>query len=391
MNVILFDDPEIRINLFPFTLTRPVAAIRIGILTIAEKWERWLSKSVSFQSEEYLQKKYPLSQDADNLLINGALCPNHALVAALNALPEGYFLVRDTRLLAARKPAGEMTKRNVIEYPHKVTLVDKVWKIFLENAAQLRLDYDLVTAGRKSAPLMDSHTVTYNEADIFIEEGAYIIGAVLNAETGPIYIGKNSIVQEGALIRGAFALCESGHVNMGAKMRGDTTVGPFCKVGGEISNSIFFGFSNKAHDGYLGNAVIGEWCNLGAGTSASNLKNTYAPIHLWNHATHSPEDTGLLFCGLMMGDHSKSAINTSFNTATVVGVSSNIFGGGLPPALIPSFSWGGASGLTTYRLEQGIETARRVMERRKVDVNALDREILEKVYEMTAISRTWEK
>jgi len=391
MNVILFDDPEIRINLFPFTLTRPVASIRIGILTIAEKWEKWLGTSVSFQSEGYLQKKFPLRQEADNLLINGALCPNESVAAAINALPEGYFLVRDTLLLAARKPPGEMTKRNVIEYPHAVTLIDRVWKIFLENAAQIRLDFLLVTAGRKSAPVNDKHTVTYNEGDIFIEEGAYIRGAVLNAETGPIYLGKNSIVQEGALIRGGFALCEGGHVNMGAKMRGDITVGPYCKVGGEISNSIFFGFSNKAHDGYLGNAVIGEWCNLGAGTSASNLKNNYAPIHLWSHAEHSQQDTGLQFCGLMMGDHSKSAINTSFNTATVVGVSANIFGGGLPPAFIPSFSWGGASGLATYRLEKGLETARRVMERREIDVDAMDREILEKVFEITAINRTWEQ
>ncbi|MEJ7643951.1 MAG: GlmU family protein [Chryseolinea sp.] len=391
MNVILFDDPEIRINLFPFTLTRPVAAMRIGILTIAGKWEKWLNTSVSFQSEGYLQKKYPIKHEEDNLLINGAVCPDPSLVAALNALPEGYFLVKDALLLAARKPAGEMTKRNVVEYSEAVVIIDKVWKLFLENAAQIRLDFKLVTAGRKSAPLIDPHTVTYNDADIFIEEGAYVRSAVLNAETGPIYLGKNSIVQEGALIRGGFALCESGHVNMGAKMRGDITVGPYCKVGGEISNSIFFGYSNKAHDGYLGNAVIGEWCNLGAGSSASNLKNNYAPIHLWSHAAHSQEDTGLQFCGLMMGDHSKSAINTSFNTATVVGVSCNVFGGGLPPAFIPSFSWGGASGLTTYQLEKGIETARRVMERRKIDVDVLDREILEKVYEITAINRTWEK
>jgi UDP-N-acetylglucosamine diphosphorylase/glucosamine-1-phosphate N-acetyltransferase len=391
MNVILFDDPEIRINLFPFTLTRPVASIRIGILTIAEKWEKWLNTGVSFQSEGYLQKKFLLRHETDNLLINGALCPNESVAAAINALPQGYFLVRDTILLAARKPPGEMTKSNVIEYPHAVTLIDRVWKIFLENATQLRLDFLLVTAGRKSAPVNDKHTVTYNDRDIFIEEGAYIRSAVLNAETGPIYLGKNSIVQEGALIRGGFALCEGGHVNMGAKMRGDITVGPYCKVGGEISNSVFFGFSNKAHDGYLGNSVIGEWCNLGAGTSASNLKNNYAPIHLWSQAAQRQEDTGLQFCGLMMGDHSKSAINTSFNTATVVGVSSNIFGGGLPPTFIPSFSWGGASGLTTYELEKGIETARRVMERREINVDALDREILEKVFEMTSANRTWEK
>ncbi len=391
MNLILFDDPDIRINLFPFTLTRPAAGIRIGIVTIAEKWEMWLKSTVSFQTEAYLQKKFPLQNDADNLLINGALCPDPILVAAVTALPEGYFLVKDDRLLAARNPGSEITEQKVIPYRYEITIIDQVWKIFRENAAQIRSDFDLLTEGRKSAGIDDTHTTVYNEKDIFVEEGVYIRSAILNAETGPIYLGKNSIVQEGAIIRGGFALCEDGHLNMGAKMRGDVTVGPHCKVGGEVSNSVFFAFSNKAHDGYLGNAVIGEWCNLGAGTSASNLKNNYAEIKLWDHSRSEMTATGLQFCGLMMGDHSKSAINTMFNTATVVGVSSNVFGAGLPPPFLPSFSWGGGeSGLTTYRFDKALETARRVMQRRDIDIDLLDRHILEHVFKITAPGRTWE-
>lgn len=390
MNVILFDDPAIRHNLFPFTLTRPVGAIRVGILTIAEKWERWLRSPVAYQTEDYLTQKYPRLQGKDELLVNGAVCPDAELKATVNALPQGYFLVKDTLLLAARNPQGAMTERNVVEYKHKITVIDQVWKIFGENAGQLRTDFALVTAGRKSAGIHDPHTRIYNAADIFVEEGVYIRGAILNAETGPIYLGKNSVVQEGAIIRGAFALCEGGHLNMGAKMRGDITVGPWCKVGGEVSNSVLFANSNKAHDGYIGNAVIGEWCNLGAGTCASNLKNTYAPIKIWSHAHMSMVPTPLQFCGLMMGDHSKAAINTSFNTATVVGVAANVFGGGFPPAFVPSFSWGGVEGLITHRLDKALETARMVMSRRDVNVDQYDKAILEAVFKLTASGRSWE-
>jgi UDP-N-acetylglucosamine diphosphorylase/glucosamine-1-phosphate N-acetyltransferase len=390
MNVILFDDPTIRLNLYPFTLTRPVGAIRVGILTIAEKWERWLKATVSFQTENYLSGKFPRQSSNDDLLINGAVCPDAELKATVNALPQGYFLVKDTILLAARNPQGAMTERNVVEYKNRITLIDQVWKIFGQNASELRTDFVLVTAGRKSAGIHDHHTRIYNSADIFVEEGVYIKGAILNAETGPIYLGKNSVVQEGAIIRGAFALCEGGHLNMGAKMRGDITVGPWCKVGGEVSNSVLFAHSNKAHDGYIGNAVIGEWCNLGAGTCASNLKNNYAPIKIWSHAHEAMLATELQFCGLMMGDHSKAAINTAFNTATVVGVSANVFGGGFPPAFVPSFSWGGAEGLMTYRVDKAIDTARTVMSRREMDLDRYDKAILQTVYKMTASGRTWE-
>jgi UDP-N-acetylglucosamine diphosphorylase/glucosamine-1-phosphate N-acetyltransferase len=390
MNVILFDDPAIRVNLFPFTLTRPVGAIRIGILTIAEKWEQWLKTTVSFQTEDYLSAKFPRKASVDDLLINGAVCPDADLKATVSALPNGYFLVQGNLLLAARNPRGAMTERNVVEYKNKITLIDQVWKIFGQNATQLRTDFVLVTAGRKSAVIHDPHTRVYNAADIFVEEGVYIKSAILNAETGPIYLGKNSVIQEGAIIRGAFAVCEGGHLNMGAKMRGDITVGPWCKVGGEVSNSVLFANSNKAHDGYIGNAVIGEWCNLGAGTCASNLKNNYASIKIWSHAHESMISTELQFCGLMMGDHSKAAINTAFNTATVVGVAANVFGSGFPPSFVPSFSWGGGEGLTTYRIDKALETARMVMARREMDINRFDKAILEAVFESTSRARTWE-
>jgi UDP-N-acetylglucosamine diphosphorylase/glucosamine-1-phosphate N-acetyltransferase len=231
----------------------------------------------------------------------------------------------------------------------------------------------------------------YKPENVFVEEGLTIHAAIINAENGPVYLGKNSIVQEGAIIRGAFALCEGGHVNMGAKMRGDTTVGPYSKVGGEVSTSVIFGYSNKAHDGFLGCSVLGEWCNLGADTNTSNLKNNYEPVKLWNHLRGDFEDTGLMFCGLMMGDHSKCSINTMFNTGTVVDVSANVFGEGFARNYIPSFAWGGSGGFTTYKFEKALETAHRAMGRRNVVLDEIESSILMKVYEMTSGTRTWEK
>lgn len=391
MNVILFDDPDIRINLLPFTFTRPVGSIRIGILTIAEKWEKWLGAKASYKTETYLQKKFPFISTPDNLLLNGAVCPDHALAATVKALPSGYFLVKDTLLLAARNPPAEMNNKNTIEYTQEITVIDKTWKIFRENGAQLRTDFALITNGRKSEGIRDKHTAVYGEENIFVEEGAYIRAAILNAENGPIYLGKNSVVQEGAMIRGAFALCENSHVNMGAKVRGDVTVGPYSKVGGEVSNSVIFGYSNKSHDGFLGNSVLGEWCNIGADTNTSNLKNNYDTIKLWNHAEQNFTETGLQFCGLIMGDHSKCAINTMFNTATVIDVCSNIFGEGFPRNYIPSFAWGGAHGFITYQLDKALDTAGRVMARRNVVVEEVDKAILLHVFKMTAPGRVWEK
>ena len=316
-------------------------------------------------------------------MINGAVCPDELLVDTVKSLPDGYYLVKGTFLIAARNPDDEMTTQNTIEYENQFTVIDHPWRIFRENADQLKRDFKLITQGRKSFPISDKYTAVYGEENIFVEEGVTILAAVLNAESGPIYLGKNSIVQEGVVIRGSFALCENAQINMGAKLRGDTTVGPFSKVGGEISNSVFFGNSNKAHDGYLGNSVIGEWCNLGAGTNSSNLKNNYETVKLWSHAENSFKNTGLQFCGLMMGDHSKSGISTMFNTGTVVDVCANIFGGGLPPTYIPSFAWGGAHGFTIYKIEKALETINKVMSRRNADFSEDDKDILLHLFKET--------
>ena len=393
MNIILFDDPTIRVDLLPLTFTRPVASIRIGILTIAEKWAKYLSNSPSFSTEEYLSKKFPCNLTADNYWINGAVCPDAQLVKAITSLKPHEGLVKDSRVIALRTPEDEIPEvisGTVREYSENLTIIDHVWKIFQLNGAQIREDFKLVTKNRKSAGINDKHTRTYSEENIFVEEGASIRAAVLNAENGPIYIGKNTHIHEGALIRGSFALCEGSHVNMGAKVRGDTTVGPFSKIGGEVSNTVLFGYSNKAHDGFLGNSVIGEWCNLGADTNTSNLKNNYEPIKIWNYAKGGFKDTGLMFCGLIMGDHSKCGINMMFNTGTVVGVSANIFGDGYPRTFIPSFAWGGASGFATFQLNKALETATKAMERRNLLVDESDREILKHIFEQSSKHRAWE-
>src|SRR5436190_3121925 len=222
MNLILFDDPMIRVDLLPFTFSRPVSKVRVGILTIAEKWEKWLQTEASFKTVDYLQRKFPVKSTPDNILINGAVCPDEKLVKVIQTLPSGHFLVKDQLLIAAYKPEGEMSNANTIEYPGELTVIDKTWKIFQQNAAQIRIDFTLITAGRKSAGIQDKHTIIYGEENLFVEEGVYIRAAIINAENGPVYLGKNSIIQEGAIIRGSFALCEGAHINMGAKVRGDT-------------------------------------------------------------------------------------------------------------------------------------------------------------------------
>ncbi len=395
MNLILFDDPSIRQDLSPFTLTRPVSEIRIGILTITEKWELLLRTKASFATENYLAEKYPLKSGNENIYVNGALCPDQSLIQAINNLQLNEAITKDGLLLAARTDNFDSVEKTAkhTSYENNVTLIDQVWKIFQFNGAQIKLDFELITKERKSQPVGDAHTKLYGELtkDIFIEEGAVIKAAVLNAEAGPIYIGKKAQVLEGALIRGPFALCEDSVVNMGAKIKGDTTIGPYSKAGGEISNSVIFGFSNKAHDGFLGNSVIGEWCNLGADTNTSNLKNNYENVKIWNYKKGGFKDTGLQFCGLMMGDHSKCGINTMFNTGTVVGIGSNIFGDGFPRTFIPSFAWGGASGFTTFQLNKMLDTAERVLGRRSKKLEETDKKILEHLFEWTAGNRVWEK
>lgn len=394
MNLILFDNPTIRQNLLPFTFTRPVAGIRVGILTIAEKWEKELNLKASYSTEAYLNKKFVLHHEADNYWINGAVCPNSELIAAIQQLKPGDALSKDNMILAVRTPDDEVPEiitGAIKEFTQPFTLIDQVWKIYQNNGAQIREDFRLITKGRKSAPVTDPFTRIYNSDQVFIEEGVEIRAALLNADNGPIYLGKNSFVQEGALIRGPFALCEGSHVNMGAKVRGDTTVGPFSKIGGEVSNSVIFGYSNKAHDGFLGNSVIGEWCNLGADTNTSNLKNNYENIKLWNYAKGGFKDTGLMFCGLMLGDHSRCGINMMFNSGTVVGVSASIFGDGYPRNFIPSFAWGGAAGFTTYQRTKALDTASKAMARRNVTLTEEDREILSTLFDESAQYRVWEK
>lgn len=392
MNIVLFDDPSVRTELFPFTLTRPVANIRCGILTIEEKWSKRLKAEVSFLTSDYLQKKFPLIESSDNLLINGCICPDENLVKTVLELKTGQSLIKNNITLATRQTSVNIPvdKANNITYEQAITVIDRVWKIFELNAAEIKADMAVITRGRKSTGIQDNHTTVYGEENLFVEEGVTVRAAIINAERGPVYLGKNSVVNEGAIIRGAFALCEGSEVNPGAKIRGDSTIGPHSKVGGEVAATVIFGYSNKSHDGYMGCSVIGEWCNFGADSNTSNLKNNYDTVKLWNHNKKSFIDTGLQFCGLIMGDHSKCGINSMFNTGTMVDVFANIYGADFLPNYIPSFSWGGSGGLTTYMFEKALQTARKVLERRNLTLSEIDHDILQTVYKMTAEQRPWE-
>ncbi|GAA4448310.1 GlmU family protein [Nibrella saemangeumensis] len=385
-NLILFDDPTIRTNLLPFTFTRPVAGIRIGIQTIAEKWATRLNTAASFLTEPYLQAKFPQQPGDDNLYINGAVCPTDALVTAISYLqlqeslvtPDGLLLAVRTDQALEQTPLPDQFTAGTYEAP--LTIIRQMPDIYLKNGEQIRADFAFITKDRQSQPITDPHTRCYGIENIFVEEGAKIRAAVLNAEAGPIYIGRDATISEGTVMIGPFALCDHATVNWGGKMRNNTTVGPYCKVGGELGNSVLFGYSNKAHDGFLGNSVIGEWCNLGANTNNSNLKNDFTNVKLHSYATGQLEDTGLLFCGLMMGDYTKAGISTMFNTGTVVGVLVNVFGAGFQDKHIPSFTWGGAAeGYTEYRLEKALQVVYETVSRRDVEFTAEDEAILREV------------
>ncbi|MES2733023.1 MAG: GlmU family protein [Bacteroidota bacterium] len=391
MNYILFDDPGIRPNLLPFTFTRPVSYVRVGILTIAEKWQHWLGSESSVFTQPYLQKKFPLVEAGDNWLINGAVCPTAALVQEIQHLKTNQALVNNNRLIAARTSAKIDASLFTIAAAgfqqltsnQSFTVITDCCDIFTENGQQIREDFVLLTQGRTSQPILDPHTIVYNPAGIFLEEGATTKAAVLNAERGPIYMGKNAQVMEGAIVRGPFAMGEGSIVNVSGRMIGDNSFGPYCKVGGEVSNSVMFGYSSKVHDGFMGNSVLGEWCNLGADTNTSNMKSDYGNVKLWNYADQQFKDTGRLFCGTMMGDHSKVSINTMFNTGTVVGVNANIFGSGFHPKLVPSFSWGGGDQWEKYRLDKALDVAQKAMERRGKVLDEVEREILAEVFKAT--------
>ena len=378
MNYILFDD--FRDNLLPLTYTRPVSEIRIGILTIAEKWERFLNTKCSFYTEDYLQQKFSLKTKEDNLWVNGSICPDINLVKAIKSLSDNQCLKHNETLIAYR--SKESIPSDVINYEGDFMQVSQLWHIFEYNDDCIKSDFKLLTQGRTSQLISETNAYT-NPENIFIEDGAKVEHAILNASTGPIYVGKDAKIMEGSLVRGPLAMCENSVLKMGAKIYGATTLGPYCKVGGEVNNSVLLGYSNKGHDGFLGNSVLGEWCNLGADTNNSNLKNNYVEVKLWNYTSECFVNTGLQFCGLIMGDHSKCGINTMFNTGTVVGVSANVFGVGFPRNFVSSFSWGGSTGYMTYRLNKVFEVAEKVMQRRAIDFNQVEKDILTEVFELT--------
>ena len=390
MNYILFDS-DVRDTLLPFTYTRPVADIRIGILTIREKWENYLGNTITTITEDYLSERFPMVEMDENVLINASFLPNTELVNLVANLNEKEAVFYGEEVIAfytkETQEEVDFSTYTHIEYEGPLLRIENTWDIFSKNGEAMQADFELLTKGRKSAPISKTNSLV-NPENIFLEEGASVEYSILNASEGPIYLGKNSEVWEGNLIRGGFALCEKAVVKMGARIYGPTTVGPYSKVCGEISNSVLIGYSSKGHEGYLGNSVLGEWCNIGADSNNSNLKNNYAKVRLWNYDTEKFEQTGLQFCGLMMGDHSKTAINTMFNTGTVIGVNCNIYVPGFPRNFVPSFSWGGASGFTTYQPQKAFEAAKVMMARRGVEFNEMDAKILNHVFEET---KRWRK
>lgn len=398
-NIVLYDTAESHENLLPLSYTRPVADFRVGITTIKEKWISLLPGNYSYMVMDYLREKYPMAdlKGEKALFISGALIPDVAVAEAVSALGPGESLSDGKRIIAFcageedcedfLSGSPEMLARST-EIKPELGYLEYVFDIFLKNGDAIKADYARLVKGRKSLPLSDSCTLIGPEKtpcglpSVFIEEGAQVEGAILNVKNGAIYIGKDAEVMEGTVLRGPIALCNRSKFKMGAKIYGGTTIGPFCKVGGEVDNTVIFGYSNKAHDGYLGNAVVGEWCNIGAGTNASNLKNDYAKIRIWNYRQQRFMRTDLQFCGLIMGDHSKAGINCMFNTATVVGVGVNLHGAGFPRVFIPSFSEGSPDGgFTNVSIDKFMTTAQRVMSRRDLDLNDTDRHICQYIYD----------
>lgn len=399
MHLTFIDIPHRWASLKPFTFTRPVATLRVGIKTLGEKWQMRLAEftapaSPSYITVPYLQRKFPLVIEDDNLIVNPAVCPTEALVQQVRGLAPRTILSQGDCFIAARMP-GEDVQRLVQKeeeanrislslpgyhthsYSEPIDEIQHSWDIFLQNGDQIHSDFAWITRNRSSGSITDAYTRTYEDKHIFVEEGVSVRAAIINAESGPVYLGKNATIHENAVIKGPFAMLEDAHVNMGAKIREASTIGPHSKVGGEVKNIVVQANSNKGHEGFLGNSVIGEWCNFGADTNTSNLKNNYQSVRLWDYRTHQFEDTEQTFCGLMMGDHSKCGINTMFNTGTVVGVFANLFGGGFLPKFVPSFSWGGSQSLEEYRFEKAVEVLERVLARRERLPDPADLQILQ--------------
>jgi len=372
-------DGKHRSHLLPLTYTRPVAELRCGIITIAEKYTK-RGHEIGYGTEAYLNVKYP-SIEAE-VLVSGSVCPTDAFLEAVAGLSSGQALIQGDELLAFKGEKWEDEPSEIIPFSGALNLITRPWDIWSKNASELNLDFDLLTKDRFSAPIDATNTVIGDK--VFLEEGAKATASILNATSGPIYLAKNAEIMEGCIVRGGLALGESSALKMGAKIYGATTLGPHCKVGGEVNNSVIIGYSNKGHDGFLGNSALGEWCNLGADTNNSNLKNNYDEVKAWSYVDGRFAKTGQQFCGLIMGDHSKSGINTKFNTGTVVGVSANVYGAGFPRNFIASFTWGGPQGTMEYRIDKALDTADRMMKRRGLEVDEVEKAILEQVYALSA-------
>ena len=400
-NLILFDDDDYWKSLLPLTYTRPISELRVGIQTIREKWEHIYNASASFITQEYLAEKFPINIEDDNVLVNSSFLPTEYLILLINDLNLNEAIIYQDQLVAARldrkqfdkliidKEIDEIHGLDISGADEAIKIISKPHDIFTQNGAEIQNDFERITKGRKSEKLFE-HNRTINEDQIFVEPGADVSMAILNATDGPIYIGRNATIMDGAIIKGPFAMNDNSVIKMGAKIYGQTTLGPFCKVGGEVQNVVFTGYSSKGHDGYLGNSVIGEWCNLGADTNSSNLKNNYTEVKAWSYPDERFIKTGLTFHGVIMGDHSKTGINTMLNTGTVIGINCNIFGSGYPRNFIPSYSWGGHSGFITYHVDKALQTADIVMKRRNTDLTELDEKILKYVFFETAKYRSWE-
>lgn len=402
LNIILFDT-DARSHLLPLTATRPTGELRLGILLLREKWERYLRGSVSYITQEYLQQKYPIHIEEDNLIVSGNIVPDEALCRRLEQIQLGDALLRDGELVAARlnesqiesliedEQVGELHGTE-LEADFPLRQVSHLWDFTPLNGAALVADFALLTAGRRSQTISITNQLVGPIQNLFVEAGVSLECCILNVSAGPVYIGENAVVMEGSMLRGPLSIGANAIVKMGAKIYGPTTIGPGCRVGGEVTRSILFANSNKSHDGFLGDAVLGEWCNLGADTNNSNLKNNYSEVKLWDYATERFEKTGQQFMGLIMGDHAKCGINTMFNTGTVVGAFANVFGAGYPRNFIPDFAWGGPdSSYRSYKLEEACITAATAMARRQVVFTELDKAILQQVFTLTAKYRTWEK
>jgi UDP-N-acetylglucosamine diphosphorylase/glucosamine-1-phosphate N-acetyltransferase len=387
MNYIL-SDVHCAPQFLPLTYTRSLADFRIGILTIREKWEHYLNIKTTTIVADYLQPIYEHNFQQNNIIINAQILPNPTIVDEIKALQEGQKLViNETTIATFITNAKQLTEVEIVIHSKatEVIILENSWDVFSKNDVALRADFDLITSGRTSAPISASNTII--GTDIFLEAGAKVEASILNATTGPIYLGANSEIMEGCIVRGALALCAGAQLKMGAKIYGATTLGPGCKAGGEVNNSVFFANSSKAHDGFVGNSVIGEWCNLGADTNNSNLKNNYEEVKLWSEQQEKFVKTGLQFCGLIMADHSKCGINTMFNTGTVVGVSANVFGAGFPRNFISSFSWGGASGFTEYKIDKALQTMQHVYARRNKILSEVETKLYQHIYEITEKQR----